>query len=364
MKEVIAKSKFYKYERQKEKEENEEIKNEVDAEIDDIRKLVNQSLVEKKENETKKIEEKKSETDNQYNSFLKAIASDRRARPTDRLKSEEELAIEAKEKLERAERDRQRRMNGIDSDEEENVDSKNRPAQADDLDDGLEYNYDEEESMPLTYKDGVLINKDLSFSKKKITKDDDDEEISDDENEDKDDDENEDEDDDENGEGDDNDILDEEIINEDIENEEDIEEINNNKKFIEQDENIKNEIEKRRKERSEHAKNELGYVFSIPETHAKFLELIKNKSIDDQMTIIKRIRILYNDKIHPQNKDKLIYFFGIILTHLNYITSKTEISFNEINRYTRCIISFAFQFIDYFNDYAKNKLIQIEKKIF
>jgi len=103
MKEVIAKSKFYKYERQKEKEENEEIKNEVDAEIDDIRKLVNQSLVEKKENETKKIEEKKSETDNQYNSFLKAIASDRRARPTDRLKSEEELAIEAKEKLERAE---------------------------------------------------------------------------------------------------------------------------------------------------------------------------------------------------------------------------------------------------------------------
>jgi len=48
MKELIAKSKYYKYERQKEKEENEEIKNEVDAEIDDIRKLVNQSAIEKK----------------------------------------------------------------------------------------------------------------------------------------------------------------------------------------------------------------------------------------------------------------------------------------------------------------------------
>ncbi len=51
------------------------------------------------------------------------------------------------------------------------------------------------------------------------------------------------------------------------------------------------------------------------------------------------------------------------MTHLNYITNRSEISFDEINRYTRCIISFAFQFIDYFNDYAKNKLIQIEKRI-
>lgn len=51
------------------------------------------------------------------------------------------------------------------------------------------------------------------------------------------------------------------------------------------------------------------------------------------------------------------------MIHLNYITNRSEISFDEINRYTRCIISFAFQFIDYFNDYAKNKLIQIEKRI-
>lgn len=48
---------------------------------------------------------------------------------------------------------------------------------------------------------------------------------------------------------------------------------------------------------------------------------------------------------------------------MNYITNKNDISFDEINRYTRCVISFAFQFTDYFNDYAKNKLIQIEKKI-
>ncbi|ORX48425.1 Nop14-like protein [Piromyces finnis] len=370
MKELIAKSKYYKYERQKEKEENEEIKNEVDAELEDIKKLVNQSLTEKNEEEKEKLKIKRSKTDDQYNSFLKAVASDRRARPTDRLKSEEELAIEAKEKLERAERDRQRRMNGIDSDEEEENDSKNRPAQADDLDDGLDYNYDEEESMPLTYKDGKLINQDIGFSRKRKAKDDDDEEISDDDDENDDDDDDAEDEEDEGEEETDND----DILNEDDdknENEDDNESGDDelevikktNKQSLEQDENVKKEIEKRRKERHEQAKNELGYVFSIPESHSKFLELIKDKSIQDQMTIIKRIRILYNVKIHPQNKDKLTYFFGIILQHLNYLTNKSEVSFDEINRYTRCILSFAFQFIEYFNDYAKNKLIQIEKKI-
>jgi len=59
--------------------------------------------MEKKEEEKEKLKIKRSETDDQYNSFLKAVASDRRARPTDRLKSEEEIAIEAKERLERAE---------------------------------------------------------------------------------------------------------------------------------------------------------------------------------------------------------------------------------------------------------------------
>ncbi|ORX88183.1 Nop14-like protein [Neocallimastix californiae] len=263
-------------------------------------------------------------------------------------------------------------MNGIDSDEEDNDDSKNRPAQGDDLDDGLSYNYDEEEVMPLTYKDGKLINQDIAFSRKRKAKDEEDEEISD-ESEDEDDNEDEDEEDenDENDETDNEDILGDEIVevNENLSenNESKDEKISNIdetiKKNIIQDENIKKEIEQRRKKRSEQAKNELGYVFSIPETHGKFLELISEKSIDDQMTIIRRIRILYNVKIHPQNKDKLTFFFGIILTHLNYITNKNDISFDEINRYTRCVISFAFQFTDYFNDYAKNKLIQIEKKI-
>lgn len=204
-------------------------------------------------------------------------------------------------------------MNGIDSDEEDDDNLKNRPAQGDDLDDGLSYNYDEEETMPLTYKDGKLINQDITFSRKRKIKNEDDEEISD-ENESEDDNEsiNEKENSEEEIETDNEDILEEKII-EDNENElnddEEKDELNiitkTNKKSLIHDEKIEKEIEQRRKELSEKAKNELGYVFTIPETHAKFLELIENRSIDDQMTIIKRIRILYNVKIHPQNKDKL-----------------------------------------------------------
>ena len=50
--------------------------------------------------------------DKDYDQHVRELALDKRAQPKDRAKTEEELALEAKEALEKAERKRQKRMRG------------------------------------------------------------------------------------------------------------------------------------------------------------------------------------------------------------------------------------------------------------
>ena len=76
--------------------------------------------------------------DNDYDQHVRELAYDKRAKPKDRTKTEEELALEAKEALEKAERRRRRRMLGLDESESEDETSMRkgkRKRGADDLDD-------------------------------------------------------------------------------------------------------------------------------------------------------------------------------------------------------------------------------------
>src|ERR1700683_4756016 len=54
-----------------------------------------------------------------YDTHVRELAFDKRAQPKDRTKTEEELAREEKEALEKAERNRRRRMLGDDGDSDE-----------------------------------------------------------------------------------------------------------------------------------------------------------------------------------------------------------------------------------------------------
>ena len=74
--------------------------------------------------------------DGDYDQRVRELAFDKRSKPKDRTKTEEELALEEKEALEKAERRRQRRMlgqNESDSEEEGTLKGKRRRG-ADDLD--------------------------------------------------------------------------------------------------------------------------------------------------------------------------------------------------------------------------------------
>lgn len=122
MKEVIAKSKFYKHQRQMEfQKAQDEIMN-LDDEFGDIMDEFNSNPVKKSAFSQKTPEEI------QYDNKVRELTYDRRSVPADRTKTDEELKKEHDDKIQKLEADRLRRMNG-DYDE--------RETEADDLDDGF-----------------------------------------------------------------------------------------------------------------------------------------------------------------------------------------------------------------------------------
>ncbi|KAK9462526.1 nucleolar protein 14 [Lipomyces oligophaga] len=157
MKEIIAKSKMYKYERQRTKEDDLEKIEELDNEIDDLRSLLS-STTSTEQRKTMDLTAK----DIEYDANVREMTFDRRAKPADRTKTEQELIVEHEEKIRLLEQQRSRRMRGEESEEEADLDlrlpNKKKKPDADDLEDdfapdsddaadfGLGKNLGEEES--------------------------------------------------------------------------------------------------------------------------------------------------------------------------------------------------------------------------
>ncbi|KDN48010.1 hypothetical protein RSAG8_03026, partial [Rhizoctonia solani AG-8 WAC10335] len=165
MSEIISKSKAYKAERQEQREADDNARHQLDQDFASIRDLLyapappdpsssgsNSIPLGKPRTQSAPTNETKSDqadtstteektgptakTNEDYDQFVRELVFDKRSRPTDRLKTEEELAREAAEALEKAEKSRLRRMRGEESeDEDERSGKRRRVAQADDLED-------------------------------------------------------------------------------------------------------------------------------------------------------------------------------------------------------------------------------------
>ncbi|CUS23076.1 LAQU0S08e01596g1_1 [Lachancea quebecensis] len=114
MKEVIAKSKFYKQERQKAQEKLEDEIQDVDDEFEDIMAELNQ-LPKTKKNDL----DKSKELDKEYDTKVRELGLDRRAAPAERTKTEEEIEKENEEKRQKLEQARLDRMRGMFGEEED-----------------------------------------------------------------------------------------------------------------------------------------------------------------------------------------------------------------------------------------------------
>ncbi|KAI1437557.1 Nop14-like protein [Xylaria sp. CBS 124048] len=114
-KEIIAKSKLHKAERQAQKDADEDLREELDQDLSDIHNLLFQNP--KGQTNGDEVIPKPADTgrerlERDYDLRLKQLAMDRRAKPSDRTLTEEEIAQKDVEKLKELEEMRQRRMRG------------------------------------------------------------------------------------------------------------------------------------------------------------------------------------------------------------------------------------------------------------
>ncbi|KAK6455672.1 putative nucleolar complex protein 14 [Scheffersomyces xylosifermentans] len=139
MKEVIAKSKFYKNQRQQEFKKAQDDIMDLDDDFGDVMQelgTVQQPRVVIKPKTAEELE---------YDSKVRELTYDRRSVPADRTKTEEEVKKAYDEKMKKLETDRLRRMNGLDVDD--------RAAEGDDLDDEFWAGSDEDEQDGFALKD-------------------------------------------------------------------------------------------------------------------------------------------------------------------------------------------------------------------
>ena len=87
--------------------------------------------------------------DQEYDQYVRELAFDKRAKPKDRTKTEEELALEEKEALEKAERARVRRMMGVEDDSDDDEEGRKGRKRKRERDDDSEDDFDEDEENVL-----------------------------------------------------------------------------------------------------------------------------------------------------------------------------------------------------------------------
>lgn len=130
MKEVMAKSKFYKHQRQQEHQKALDNIMDLDEDFDEVMQDLN-STAAPAAKPTKRPE------DIEYDSKVRELTYDRRSVPADRTKTEEEVAKEHEAKLKALETARVNRMNGLDEE---------RAKAGDDLDDDFWNGSDDEQA--------------------------------------------------------------------------------------------------------------------------------------------------------------------------------------------------------------------------
>ncbi|KAF9328765.1 nucleolar complex protein 14 [Podila minutissima] len=408
MKEVIAKSKFHKHERQKEKEEMDDITKELDDELEDIRGLLGFSDQAAEERRPKRAplpsqrssaaraldrmaDEEKERLkadkesgvmdqgfDDSYDKHIRELAFDRRAKPQDRMKTEEETAQEEVEKLEKAEKARKRRMEGLAEDEEEKEMSgykkrrKAAPA-ADDLDDDFAVDEDDETfglgtgmsvreeefkgvkpgRMPSKKRRTVKVDKEESASEGEDEDEDEEEGDDEEEGEGEEDEEDEDEEDEEEDEDEDSDgfsdlDMEMERPSKSKNTEEDEDEDDDMNDMSAKPKKAKAEKKASKSEDAMAAASELPFTFPCPTSLTHFLTIVEGIQLKDVPTVVHRIRALYHPKLSPQNKQKMQIFYPILLDYVFQIsTSETKFPTAVLNTLVRHIHAMTTQLGDH-----------------
>ena len=231
--------------------------------------------------------------DGEYDQHVRELAFDKRSKPKDRTKTEEELALEEKEALEKAERRRQRRMlgqNESDSEEEGTVKRK-RKRGADDLDfDDFDEGSGEWSGL------GAGLDQTSALLSDASEVEEDAEEVAE--------------------------TSDGESSDEGGAESDGDEYLQNSDELDEEHEDLVSlaSLPKGKSKGRKGAKHELPFTFPCPGSHEEFLQIIEDLDDEDVPTVVQRIRTLYHTSLGEDNKFKLQVCLRAFHHHCDLLT--------------------------------------------
>ncbi|XP_028359609.1 nucleolar protein 14 [Phyllostomus discolor] len=294
--ELITKSKQEKRERQAQREDTLELTEKLDRDWREV-----QSLLARKAPKPQDGDRVERPQPDAYDVMVRELGFEMKAQPSNRMKTEEELAKEEQARLQRLEAERVRRMLGQDAGEDTR-----RPTHVsvDDLHDG--FVLDQDDRRPLTYRDGRMdVQQELSGEAGDGVQAEE-EEGQDSSEEDAED----------SGGSDGHSDLECEEEEEEAECEE------------EEQEGEQPEQEQRRRQTPsgqatgggrdarEAAGAELPYTFEAPESSEDLKALLAGRSAEQQLLVVERIQKCHHPSLAEGNKAKLEKLFGFLLEHV------------------------------------------------
>lgn len=332
MKEVMAKSKLHKYERQQAKEEDEDIREELDKELPEILAVLrnNPNILRStttpatsKDHNQFSINpdraallngKERSQADKEYDSRLRQMALDQRSKPSDRTQTEEEKAAAEAERLKRLEEQRLRRMRGEEASDEEDdsagiakpSDGQEEPEANDAAEFGLGMVQAPRKPLDVEDEDDFVIDEDLVNSASDV-----DTELTD--------------------------MSDEESAQNDNEKT-DADEYDDFLQEVTQD--VDKDQGRVSEAQGKSVNGSLAYTYPCPSSHKELLSVFENVSAAEQPVVIQRIRALYHPQLHEENKAKLADFSVALVDHIAYLgTLKTTAPLSVIGTIIRHIHS-------------------------
>ena len=314
MKEVMAKSKLHKYERQKAKEDDDDLRMELDQGLPDIYALLGGNRRQPEVREARDTEAQgaimnpdraalldgkdRLQADKEYDERLRQLTFDARSKPTERTKTEEERLFDEAQKLRELEEKRLSRMRGENSDTDDN-DPLLDPQVGEDVDDEIDDSLglgrgiptkEEQRSPGVEDEDDFILDDNL-------VADDSETNVSDDENDNA-----------------------SHISTSSDEDREFTEGLLSNADLGRPGFDQSNGFVMT--STANESGSTIAYTFPCPQTHNEFLHILKDISINDLPTVIQRIRALYHPKLNDGNKEKLGVFSGILIDHISYLADQ------------------------------------------
>ncbi|XP_033845097.1 nucleolar protein 14 [Periophthalmus magnuspinnatus] len=329
--ELIQKSKQEKRERQVQKEEAQELTEKLDQEWKSIQALMVKKTP--KSDQADKPEEKPKLEE--YDMMVRELGFEMKAQPSEKLKTPEEIAREEREKLQKLEADRLRRMLGEEAGDSAQTQSQTHMS-ADDLNDG--FILDKNDKKTLSYEDGKW---NITEENEEQDDDDDDDEKQGDGGEEDQSDADDDDDDAEEADSDEGEEDDEEEDDgsDEAEEEDGHSDLESEQSAEEEDEPPKEETKPKKilskeelKAQKEAAKAELPYTFAVPESYKALKDLLNGHTCENQRIIVARTQKCNHPSLAVGNKMKLQKLFGFLLEYIGDLATKTPPELTTIDK--------------------------------